>query len=289
LAFLTFPSTANPPGKTDQISQFQSITIEKLMQTLQLVKYLFAQVLEEIRFLLLKPLIFICPGRERRLLRELRKNGFVVIKNFYKPSEIASINRDIEKTIRPLLSTSYAGVNAIPGSTRFRRPEKVSAFMKSLSRDIYWIALHALYNGYLSTPALMLSFTEKYSPNESSQLSENEIKFFASHPHFDSFKHEVKVVIALTNVDENSGPTEIAVGSSRYHFKYWQEYFSSWLAHRGMLESKTATISEDFYSQFKRHEKILLSPGDAAIFDSRNIHRATPLTEGKRDLLWFYF
>lgn len=258
------------------------------MQTLRLIKYFFYQIYEEIRFFLLLPLIFLLPGRERRLLWELRKRGYVIIKGVYKQSEIESINREIEQTVKPLTSVPYPGLNVIPGSIRFRRPERVSGFIRALSRDIYWIALHAIYNGHLSTPVLMTSFTEKYLPIEDNSIPANEIKFFASHPHFDSYKHEVKLVIALSNVDENAGPTEIAVGTSRYHFKYWREYYSSWLALQGIIESKTATISEEFYSRFECH-KICLSPGDVAIFDSRNIHRATPLLDGKRDLLWFYF
>ena len=280
---------------------------------LHFARYVLEQLLEELRFLLLKPLIYLAPGKVRRQLAEIRRNGFVVLKGHYAASEVDSIGREVREVIRPLLSKSYPGVSMVPGSSRFRRPEKVSALFKSLSRDVYWILLHAIYNGVLRYPVLMLSFTEKVASTSGTtngeaptimrndptrrrdearldpRAGEGGAQFFASWPHFDSYRHEMKVVVALTDVDENSGPTEIAAGSSSYHAAYWEDYFSSWLADHGLLKDKIETISDGFYAGLGTREKLLLRAGDVAIFDSRNIHKATPLLEGRRDLLWFYF
>jgi len=252
-------------------------------------KYLCAQLFEELRYLLLKPLIYACPSKHRSLLLQLRKYGYVVVKGYYSEAEIAAINIEIDRSIRPLLSESHPGLSKLPGSTRFRRPEKKSFLFKTLTREIYWIAIHALYIGALRAPVLMLSFTEHLESKDSSDILKSDQEFFADHPHFDSYKHELKVVVALSDVTEESGPTEIAISSSQYHLKYWREYFSSWLSHRGLMEDKTKTISKEFYQGIFHLDKILLSAGDVALFDSRNIHRATRLIHGKRDLLWYYF
>jgi len=261
----------------------------QLARTFLFLRYLLAQVLEELRFLLLKPLAYACPPKHRALLLSLRKNGYAVIKGVYTQAEIASINSEVEREIRPLLSDSYPGLSKLPGSIRFRRPETRSFLFKSLTREIYWIAIHALYNGKIQAPVLMLSFTEEINTDYGASSPVSKPQFFADHPHFDSYKHELKVVVALTDVDEYAGATEIAISTSHYHLKYWREYFSSWMATKEILDTKTKTISSDFYQHSSRLEKILLSAGDVAIFDSRNLHRATPLVRGRRDLLWYYF
>ena len=126
-------------------------------QVLWLCKYVCAQLFEEIRFCLLKPFLYFVPQKHRSLLLELRKRGYVIIKNYYDPSAIDSINREVDNVIRPLLMNDYPGLSVIPGSTRFKRPENISLLFRSLAREPYWIAINAIYTGSLRFPGLMLA------------------------------------------------------------------------------------------------------------------------------------
>ena len=174
-----------------------------------------------------------------------------------------------------------SATSRLSGSVRFRRPEKYSILFKALLRDFRWILVNLIYTGKFQGPVLMLSFTER--------MNDEAIEIFADHPHFDSYRHQLKVVLALSDVADHSGPTEFAAKSPKFHFRYWREYFSSWLSEHGYIEDKTKTISIDYFLKFGTAKKAVISAGDIFLFDSRHLHRASELTQGNREILWFYF
>ena len=244
--------------------------------------YCFSQIFEELRLFILSITWILLPREKRNLLRCVKEKGYVVLNDALTKGEIELIRSDINKNIRPLLSQKdVPGMSRRKGSVRLRRPEQISAPFLMLSRDFKWILLNFFYTGKFSGPVLMLSFTEK--------LDGEGIQIFADHPHFDSYRHQLKVVIALTDVNEANGPTEFAAISPNYHYPYWKEYYSSWLTEKKMRRDKTKTISDGYFNKFGPTEKLTMSAGDIAIFDSRHLHRASCLSEGSRELLWFYF
>jgi len=52
---------------------------------------------------------------------------------------------------------------------------------------------------------------------------------FAGHPHIDSYRHQLKFVIALEDVSIKNGPTEYMAGSQNFNFELFLNYFLTWI------------------------------------------------------------
>ena len=63
--------------------------------------------------------------------------------------------------------------------------------------------------------------------SETSAIGQDAV--FALHPHFDTYKHQLKVAIPLMDITTSNGPTEILLNSSKIHIKLFKFYFLSFL------------------------------------------------------------
>jgi len=98
--------------------------------------YVIAQLTEEIKHAFLRLFHLLLLGKYRRVINDIHREGFSIIRGAMSLEDVAAIRMEIKKIIEPLLSdTNQFGLSCLRGSVRFRRPEKHSLLFKALVRD----------------------------------------------------------------------------------------------------------------------------------------------------------
>lgn len=94
--------------------------------------------------------------------------------------------------------------------------------------------------------------------------------------HRDAWFDQYKEILFLSDVNELNGPYEYVPGSSSYYSK---------LVH--VLTNKSTRISN--VPNHKKSIKVIAKRGDKVSFDATIIHRGSPIFQGSRKALTFYF
>ena len=227
-------------------------------------KYIIRQFFEELRYYM-----FQFKHKKNITIKELLRDGFVKIENYLGIDEVNSLKAYIEDNYKSELSNRrfFNKIRDINCSVISRL--KLDPFLHECNK--------AVTNSEVK-PSALYTRTIK---------SDDDVNIPASHVHFDSFKHELKVLIPLTNISKMNGPTEFLKGSQHYRFRYTKQYFVSWLKTRGYItENKMNDISP---SELKESIFFTCNIGDIIIFDSRALHRATNIYLGERSIIWLYY
>jgi hypothetical protein len=249
-----------------------------------ILRYIISQLIEEIKSGLTYLSFFMLDSKSRKILCQVRRKGFLIIKNYEFLEDIDTINRNCDEA-----KEGVTDVLNLPGSIRFKRLEKFSSFFETFRKEAYFKKLNFFYTFRLSNAVTMLSETRAEDLKGRSISSDD---FFADYPHFDLFKRQFKVAVALTNIKDINGPTEFIPYSSGYKTEVFRSYLSSWLSLKKIVIGGKPFLPENYYSKLKKKygsELITMEKGDILIFDSRNFHRATHLSKGFRKILWLYY
>ena len=256
---------------------------KRLVFSIYFIRYVFDQIINEINIRLIFFRMFFFEKEIKQCAIEIKRNGYIVLSSgyFYK-------NINLESTIQACnkIKNKCSDVLKLHGSIRYKRLEKYSSYIKSLTLNQRWIDLNYLYTFKKSIPVTMLSETKKIND----ELKDTEI--FAEYPHFDIYKHQLKMALALTDIEIDNGPTEILPRTSSYQFGALVSYFSSWLDLNKVTNDTKPFLSDKFIKKLYKNnitKKLTLRKGDLLIFDTRNFHKATKIFSGKREILWFYF
>jgi ectoine hydroxylase-related dioxygenase (phytanoyl-CoA dioxygenase family) len=114
--------------------------------------------------------------------------------------------------------------------------------------------------------------------------------------HMDDWKHRIKVMIYLHDVDEDNGPFSYLLGSHRFskwrgleEFKFYR-YFDRSQVTGGGIASQVGAYSDQEVDLLKHRYgyeelKVLAPEGTIIIFDSKGLHRGYPLKKGIRKVL----
>ena len=221
------------------------------------------------------------PGRYGKLLREVKSKGYSILPSYYSESDIDTIKDEIKKTLNER-EVNKIYVQEMPGSFRMKRMEKHSLSIKAMTQNFFWVLINFLYSLKLTVPVTMYSETK---------VTEKGMSLFAQQPHFDLFIHQLKIIIALDDVTESNGPTRILPYSLKFNFSLLKTYFKSFMTLKDDLNDRVfiSNLKYENLLKNKKEVKVLLKKGDVVFFDSRVVHRASPVLEGERKLLWFYF
>lgn len=167
---------------------------------------------------------------------------------------------------------------AINGAFRIKGLEQLSELKKLLHVDKFERICSQSINLQKSDVTIMYS--------ETAAIGQDAV--FALHPHFDTYKHQLKVAIPLTDITPTNGPTEILVNSSKIHLRLLKYYFFSFLSLKKVIKNYKPMWDESYYTSFSK--KVLLTGkiGDCLLFDSRSLHKATLPVRDQRRLLWIY-
>ena len=47
--------------------------------------------------------------------------------------------------------------------------------------------------------------------------TQNDQMIFAAHPHIDSYRNQLKILVPLTDIESHNGPTEVLKGSHEFN------------------------------------------------------------------------
>ena len=273
-----------PKEKKAKINLIENRKKEKrLVFSTYFIRYVFDQIINEINIRLMFFRMFFFKKEIKQCAIEIKRNGYIILRSGYFNKNI-----NLDSTIQECkkIKNKCSDVLKLKGSIRYKRLEKYSSYIKSLTLNQRWIDLNYLYTFKKSIPVTMLSETRKI--NDESKVNE----IFAEYPHFDIFKHQLKIALALTDIEIDNGPTEILPRTSSYQFGAFISYFSSWLALNRVTNDTKPFLSDKFIKKLYKNnkpKKLTLKKGELLIFDTRNFHKATKIFNGKREILWFYF
>lgn len=212
---------------------------------------------------------------EKNILLEIKKNGYVVIPDFFDKSQCESCVNDMnfmfENNKEFIHQTDYSDARIFGA--------------EYLSENINSFATHNLLknlaNAYNAVPT-DCGFTL------AGKISSSGHEYGSGGPwHRDSYFRQFKSLIYLTDVNENNGPFQIIRGSHKAN-QISQDTKS------GKLESMQCTFPSDIVDKILKDDPTRLNTltakaGTVVLIDTSAIHRGTPLKEGIRYALTNYF
>jgi ectoine hydroxylase-related dioxygenase (phytanoyl-CoA dioxygenase family) len=212
---------------------------------------------------------------EQNLLKEIQKNGYVVIPNFFNKELCEACIKDMDKMYENnkefIHKSDYADY-------RIFGAEELSENIKKFSDHKL---LNKLANTYNAVPT-SCGFTL------AGKIEATGHQYGSGGPwHRDSYFRQFKSLNYLTDVDENNGPFQIIRGSHTIN-QITKDTKS------GNLESMQCTFNQETVDKILRDEPdrfntLTAKAGTVVLVDTSAIHRGTPLKTGVRYALTNYF
>ena len=214
-------------------------------------------------------------------LDNLKKKGYCHNDGYLTNKEINFIDAIAKEASQDAFnknySNSYLDIEKIEGSIKIKHLSNHFKEVKRFSSDNFFTFMSFIFNLNYFPPVEIFNFSSDGTKNDYN-LNGKCIENIASHPHRDlkpGFKHYLKAVILLDNVNENNGPTKLIPNTSNMIDFGDKIDFTR--------ETADKLINEKSLKDFSGKK------GDMIIFDSSNIHWASNLNSGNRKLLWLYF
>ena len=221
----------------------------------------------------------------------LAKQGVQVFPNFFTPQIIDNIVKDIEAT----------GIEYVPMLEGQDNPAFLwrQYRLNEVAADMSQLTTHALFhraaNAYLGVRShcsrMMLAQKNIYN-----QKKDGPTEYY----HFDDWKHRLKVMIYLDDVDDTNSPFCYLRRSHNWSwwklkedFKFYSNFDRSQPIEGGNVDW-TASYKDGCIHSFgklKGWQEIIVQgvKGTAILFDSRGLHRGQPLVSGCRRVIILHF
>ncbi len=212
----------------------------------------------------------------------LKRNGFFIENGYLDENEVEKLKKLLLKYKNNKKNKSSILKKEIEGSIRYRFTKKPTQEIEELTK---YNKLKAIYSTY-SFKNPKISWMESFT----SSMSKNQL-IFAGHPHIDSYRHQLKFVIALEDVSKNNGPTSYLASTQFFNFDLLLCYFLTWIYEKRIVKGQKQFLPKKIIRDYLINKKslFLMKKGDLSIFDSRGIHHGSLIESGERHLLWFYF
>ena len=207
----------------------------------------------------------------QKYLGQIRRNGYVIVPNFYSKSECSQI-RELTENIMTRNSHLIQKLSddRLFGAERFDR--KILDF-------------HS--NKIASRLASCVNHTESLAAFTLAGRLSQENSSSGEGWHRDAFYSQFKAMVYLTDVEESNGPFEILKGSHRLGNILKDMKIANLDFHQYRLEN---THIETLVNSGRYTLNPLTGPAGTLIyFDSSAVHRGRPLKEGCRVSLTTYF
>lgn len=217
-------------------------------------------------------------------IKDIKEYGFTILPEYLNTKETDELKTQLSKfKIKSNINYLNHIEKKVEGSVRYRYINPPNIFIKELMK------INIMKNIYshliLKRPKIsfMESFTE-YLPKNSQLI-------FANNAHIDSYRHQLKYVIAIEDVSIENGPTEYLPKSHKFRIELLLNYFLTWIYEKKIVKGMKQHLSSKIIKSYtnSKRELLTLNKGDLLIFNSRGLHRASDIRSGSRNLLWFYF
>ena len=226
------------------------------------------------------------------ILSAFYRDGYCIKDKIFKDNEIDFIVQQCEYELLKFNSEKYLQENLErienkPGSIKVKHINKTNVFVTNFVKLKVFHILNLILNFRLAEPTIIYNVTHDGSIDNKlfGGYSKNQLAWEA---HIDGYKHDFKALIALEDINLENGPTAILSNSS-FKISLFNNYFNIYYLKKFKKKLGPTTIIKSNKDDMNKYKKILLKKGSCLFFDSRSLHYASSLTNGKRKILWLYF
>jgi len=232
-----------------------------------------------------------------KALYELRKTGIGIIPNFYTDQKVSDIKKECLNLMDKLSENRIDKINIelVSNQIKIKGLHEVNKFFQSIGRDIKNSIINFAYHVWFSKPYLIYNlfhdgkFNHPIFLNKKKEKSET----IAGKPHVDLFLHQLRMCLALEDVKETNGPTVCYKNSMNLEF-IKENHLNLALEQFNFNQDKNLGhyVNENKIGNLENYSEkhlVTANKGDLILIDLKTVHNQTPLTEGERHFLWFYF
>ena len=213
--------------------------------------------------------------KEKSLLDEIKKNGYVVIPDFFDKETCDACMKDMDWMFENKKEFVH---NSEYADYRIFGAEELSENIKKFAEHPL---LHKLANAYNAVPT-----SNGFTLAGKIEATGHEYGSGGSW-HRDSYFRQFKSLLYLTDVDEDHGPFQVV------HASHDAKKISS-DSKSGNLESMQCTFNQETVEKIldeepERLKTLTAKAGTVVLVDTSTIHRGIPLKKGVRYALTNYF
>ena len=217
--------------------------------------------------------------RFHKYFLSLRRNSSAVVPQVFDDNEFDQLEAKVSELV---LDESQYRKLEMDGSVRYKFKASATEQLLQMSTISDFVAHTKLFTGRKVKITFMLSNT--VSKNDGQLI-------FAGHPHIDTYRHQLKVLIPLTDIDDWNGPTEVLPGSHKVKLRLMYNYFLTWIFEKKLIVGEKQFLPESVITDYNKQDNralLTMKKKSAALLNTRSLHRATNMKSGKRSILWMY-
>lgn len=218
-------------------------------------------------------------------LSKIKSSGYLHLKAFYEEDEIENLREKVNDVFSDSEFWKKNGnYDLTKGNLKAKTLHNYSNFLDRLRSTSAFNYFSLLFYGYPKRPNIIYTYTtdgtckSKYVPGQCE-------KQIAHEPHIDGFRNYLKILILLSDVKDENGPTHFVPGSANdNNMKKYYELNS--------IEPAKTQIPLDVQNKVEKNNPILKltgQKGDIFVVNTKNLHWAGTFVSGQREILWLYY
>ena len=230
----------------------------------------------------LQPQKIRCISREQ--FKQLKHTGFIKLEALFGIDDLVKVQQEITQIMNLGQVMQDGHYEKRSGNLKIKHLQNYSVFLNDFRSHPVFRYFSLMFYGWYKRPTILYSVTsDKY--NGSKFVDGDCDKQIASEPHIDSYKNYLKIIILLSDVDENNGPTTMVNSSINHPIMraHYEKKASDKTA--GLLSRADANkVVKDCGTS-----KLIGNAGDIYIVNTKNLHWAGSFKKGIREILWLYY
>lgn len=215
---------------------------------------------------------------------QLKEIGFIRIEAVFGSEELKRIHQEVNQILDLGQVIEDGHYEKRPGNLKIKHLQNYSVFLNDFRSHPVFRYFSLMFYGWYKRPTILYSVTSDKS--HSSKFVDGDCdEQIASEPHIDSYKNYLKIIILLSDVDKNNGPTTMVNGSINHPIM--QAHFEKKASNKaaGLIsQSDTNKVVKDCGTS-----QLVGNAGDIFIVNTKNLHWAGLFKKGIRKILWLYY
>lgn len=221
------------------------------------------------------------------IVNNLYIKGYAIVPNYYTSDEVENLNQLVNQILDDIKDTKEDDryLERVEGQVKVKHIQSKYLQLRRYSTELLFTFISLFFYGRPKIPSVLCTVTHDGSFLHSSVPGAC-MQPIAGESHVDGYRHYLKAIIFLEDVNIENGPTAIIKGS--YRNKKLLPTFLKLMRKKGEVVDIPSDISEELKKN-NPPQYLTGKKGDLILIDTCNIHWASALNKGCRKLLWFYF